>query len=409
MMMKKIKGLITHFYERRVAPILAVYAAFFYWPIYKYLKFKKICFVVNIAGGVGHIICELDQFLRKKKTGELDVGKKYFWIRKNDEYSKTCVELYGKHFDYAVCNPWLYFLILPILIRFKDITHDGGLSRLKWQLDPKGKYTIPKDQQTYLYQIDKSECFELWNHYYSLCQKTKGFYPLKVEREGSLKEWIPGEKIVLLQLKDGKKNASACSTDPNSYLPSIQYLKKLGYTLVMAGREKMTPLFEKEGVINYAQSQYASFRNDIELYNLAEFSINSGSGAAFLADSYDRPYLYVNSWQLPMAMFSPKCIMVPTLVQTKDGQFLKFLEQMKLYQNLKDPGKEDFPEHLYTARNANADEILEAVKELLQLIEKPIAKTIEQERWQNLDQNAPSHYTESRVSEYFLNIHRDLF
>lgn len=126
---------VLFFYESRIAPLIAIYFAWIYWPLYRLLKAKNICFVVNIAGGTGHIICELDYFFRRLKQKEVDDKKRYIWIRKSDPFSKTCVQLYGKYFWFAKASYFLYELILPLTIRYKGITCDTGLSGLQWQLD----------------------------------------------------------------------------------------------------------------------------------------------------------------------------------------------------------------------------------------------------------------------------------
>lgn len=398
-------------YEVSIAPFLAVKACWIFLPFYLILKRFRICFVVNIASGTGHIICELDNFLRKLHLEEVDPRRRYVWIKKGDPFAKTCVSLYRRHFWWAISNTLIYDLLLPLLVLPSEISLDCGLSRLKWQLSTdKKRFVLPG--QTFLYQISKKEGSKLWLDYYQRLQRSADYFPLlhKEEKEAVCLRRALGlkEKVALIHLKDVVKNATAKATDPSTYLPSIEYLLNKGYQVVFVGREKMPELFQNYPIVNYAESSIASFRNDIVLFQLADLAITSGSGIAFLADAFDRPYLYVNSWQLSMAMFSKKSIAVPALLQKKNGEILSFEEQMFIYDSQIDAGDEFFSDKELQARNATADEILNGLKELLSLDAEWQERSRLQEDFQTLNSQAPLYYVFSRVSDFFLERHASL-
>jgi hypothetical protein len=75
---------------------------------------------------------------------------------------------------------------------------------------------------------------------------------------------------------------------------------------------------------------------------------------------------------------------------------------------MEDQGAEIFPKNLYEPRNATAEEILEALKELLVLKEKQKDLTPLQHKFRLLDLTAPLSYAHSRCSEFFLNKHQAL-
>jgi len=399
-------------YEIRVAPFIAKRLSFLLRPIYLLLKSQRVCFVVNIADGVGHITAELDNFLRMLHLGEIERNKRYILVKKPNEFSETCVELYGGKFWFAAADYLVYDFFLPITMRYREITIDPGISRLKWQL-PRGERCFPPEPgQTYLYQVTKKKGLEQVTHYFARRTRCPNYFPLKVSKPKSvvisrlLK--IKPEKIALVHIKTKAVNATAAPTDPLTYLEAIGYLKDLGYRLVFVGREIMPGIFKKYGIVDYAGSQFASFRNDILLFRLADLAIISGSGIAYLADCQDVPFLYLNSWHLNQPLFSGKCIIVPALIKNQADNYLTFTEQVELYKSLADIGAETFPAGEYFPRNAAPDEILAATRELLSLKRKFKPRSPLQERFRRIDPDGLLAHAESRVSDYFLEKHADL-
>lgn len=399
------------FWESRVAPWIAVYLGWIYWPLYKVLKYFNVCFVVNVAGGTGHIICEVDFFLRRLHRGEIDLKKRYVWIRKKDYFSFPFVQLYRKYFWYAKASYFLYELTLPLTIRYKDITQDSGLSGLQWQLDTQGKYIRPIRGQNYLNLIPLAELNPLWNRYFQLKTETKEYFPL-ITQEVDWESLAPlvgarSQKRVLIHLKEKKANSTAAVTDPNTYVEALQHLYSEKIQLVFVGREKMPTIFQDFSVINYAESSYTSFRNDIALFQSCYLAIIGGSGIAYLADCYRKPYVYINSWHIATPVHSPLSVVVPTLLQKQTGEYLTFQEQIDLFLTTESDGTvRDLK--TFTPRNASSDEILAAVQELEALISEQTPRSLLQESIHALRKELPLSFSASRFSQQFLKKHHHL-
>lgn len=405
---------VQFFYEALLAPFIAQYFFWVLWPIYFIIKRRKMVFVVNIADGAGHTFFELDNFFRMAYLGDIDPTKKYVWINKKNQFTGTCTKLYGPQFYWAVENTLIYNFFLPITMYYKDIVLDCGCSRLKWQL-PRGlnfPYFKREKKGTYLYQIPKNLGLEQINLYYQRMKKSVGFYPLKPLEPPSkrLVEFLghDGRKIALIHAKTVLRNATAAPTDPETYVEAIRYLQKLDYRLVFAGRESMPPIFKKLSVLDYATSPIASYENDIHLFNLSDLMIMSGSGISVVPDCLNKYFLYLNSWHLAIPAFSGKSIHVPAIIQNKEGEYLAFQEQNAIYRCMEDRGAELFPLESYRPKNATSEEILEALKELLELKENGRPMTTLQLKFRALDANAPLFFANSRCSDHFLNKYKTL-
>lgn len=396
---KSLDGLafIKNFYECYAVKWIAGYLYFLYWPLYWVFDAFDFCFLINTAPGVGHAILELDNFFRMERLNELK-KKRYIFLVKNHDVFKTLVSLYGSRFFFAASSTLIYAFLLPLFIRFPKVTLDIGISRMKWQL-PEKKAPIVYGHP-FVFQLTIKEGLKQHRKAYERRLATADYFPLMLPKEKSEQE----DKLCLIHIKTDSINASALPTDPETYLPSLKFLQQSGYRFIFAGRERMPAIFEQFGMKNYAASKEASFKNDIALFSKADLAILGGSGIAFLADCYDKPFLYLNSWHLNMAMPSRLSVAVPALLCKENGTFLKFSEQIDLYLENSSVA-EVAPSCLYRPRNASGEEILEGLKELLAPKEQsPLQKQFQELHPQNLYA-----VSKSRVSRYFLEKHQHLF
>jgi putative glycosyltransferase (TIGR04372 family) len=175
----------------------------------------------------------------------------------------------------------------------------------------------------------------------------------------------------------------------------------------MIGRETMPDIFGDLGVLNYAQSSLASYRHDLELVKISDLVVTAGSGVALLPDCMGRSLVYLDSWHLAMPMASPRSVVVPALViERATGRMLSFKEQLSLYLALEDHGDEVFPTECYKPRNAAPDEVLEAVREALDLRSLPSTPlSARQLAFRRLDGTGLLGLSMARVSEYFVQRH----
>ena len=203
-------------------------------------------------------------------------------------------------------------------------------------------------------------------------------------------------------------NATAAPTDPETYIPALEWIQNQGYTFVFVGREKMPASFRKFEITNYSESRYASFKNDIFLFQACSLALVGGSGVSFLAQCYNKPFLYLNSWHAGLSPFTKESIFVPALVEKKDGSSLSFFEQNELYFQLH-AMDEQFPYDQYVARNASGREILQATQELLSLMQGDKPRSALQERYMSIDNGkGVLEFSLSRISEFFIEQHQPL-
>tara|TARA_B100000315_G_scaffold244048_1_gene268121 strand:- start:2748 stop:3995 length:1248 start_codon:yes stop_codon:yes gene_type:complete len=411
----------------------------------------NICFLVNISDGVGHILIEPENFLMKLHLGEIEVSKRYIFIKKPHYLSDTIITLYGHKFWLAISNTLLYNLVLPITLRYTDITLDCGLSRLKWQTFGKilprtlryGDITLDSslwrskwqsvdksDYDWFLFKdsprpgfcgrvISKNENLHGWSNYFKRRKMCANYLPMKDEIKehdilpnNELLDLLIGntEKIALIHLRTNLGNAAARLTDPLTYLDTLAYLTDMGYQMIFVGREKMPDVFRPYGLIDYPRSGVATFKNDIILFNLADIVITAASGICFLAACYGTPLVYLNGWHIFRPPYSKDCVIVPALVKNNSGKFLTFIEQWKLYYSI-DEVAEVFPSTHYKGRDASSDEILEATKELFSLNESFKERSEIEERFMKIVETEIGLLSslESRWSHYFLTKHSNLF
>lgn len=374
----------------------------------------RIVFVVNIAPGTGHNTVELDFFLRQAYAGELDRRARYVFLRLPNNFHNDTVALYRRHFWFASSNRLLRNLLMPTIVANPDLRIDCGLSRLKWHLREDGTYSQPPGGQTFLYQISKEENREAWLRYYRLRARTANIAPLSdgLAPDQALLDFLGGgcEKLALFHCKFHIANATAAPTQPLAYVAAMRHLKEQGYRIVHVGREPMPEEFKALGVLNYAESDIASYRHDLQLFACAKIAVTAGSGIALLPDCMDIPFVYCDSWHVGMPMASQRCVIVPSLVEENlSGRTLTFQEQIDLYFELADKGDEIFPTDKYTARNASAEDVLAAVDEVLALendATRPFTQL--QMHFRALDKSGLTEASRARVSEAFLGRHADL-
>jgi len=375
------------YYEQVLSPIFAIYGKCILWPISYILYINKIRFLTNLTVG-NHLVGELDFFFRQINNNS-DLQKfKYICITKNDgEISETLINGFKHNFFFATSNNWIYWITLPLIMSssdnnrvpiridsiksqyYKDIRIETGFGRVK-------PHTIRKDvkkigEYKYLLLLTISETLKEKRVQLQEVNNDVEYYPLynNYKYKKVVMPFLSNntKKIALIHVKYEVRNATAKPTDPNSYLETLNYLKDLKYYLIFVGRERMPFTFRKFIDYNYSESNYACFRNDIELFRIADIAITAASGIGWYSAFKGVPLLYLNSWHLSTPPIK-NCVSVPSLIRKQSGQYYKFEEQLKLFTGIiSDDDSWNFSE--YDVRDAKAEEILEATKELILLKE----------------------------------------
>lgn len=339
-----------------------------YWVVFLYSTIFKIKFCWNMAHGTGHNTVELDYALRIMK---LEPNLKLVLIRRASPFHVGTINLFGHRFHKAPLNDIIFELIAPCIIALPaSYRLDVGLGRGKME-----RHKTKAEKNKFLI-ISKQQNIDQYGKYFSIRQSTSDYRPLISELKTNLKLQQRGlmnklnlkksEKLALVHIKENIINATAAPTDPENYIPAINFLKKLDFTIIHVGREAYPSCFKKAGVINYSETPYANYENDFILFSMADLCIISSSGISWFPDCMGVKYLYLDSWHLPMQQPSEFCISVPSRVyKASDKKFLSAKQQSKVYLEMADEAGEKFPQNEFHVRNASSQEIVEALRELL--------------------------------------------
>jgi putative glycosyltransferase (TIGR04372 family) len=215
-----------------------------------------------------------------------------------------------------------------------------------------------------------------------------------------------GQKIALLQLKDFPSSGGADAIDPDTYLPSMRYLRDLGYKLVLVGREQYPEAFASLGVVDYANSPLATFKNDLVLFSNADFSLTGPSGISQFPEIMGTPFVYVNNWQPLLPPFSPHCVCAPAVLKLKgEDKFLTFSEQLDLMEATGVNFPKDQP---YDVISPDSDDILMATQEAIELVDNPMPLDKNQQLMRELRPDTTNECSLSRASAAFLERYQTL-
>ena len=204
------------------------------------------------------------------------------------------------------------------------------------------------------------------------------------------------------------------NSDINTYIPTIQYITKLGGIVVRMGDETMTPMPQLLGLIDYATSDSKSDENDFILMSHCSFFIGSNSGANWIAIVQQRRILAVNV--VPMAVakiWTSRDLAVPKLHRRKSDDSEVFFNEIF------EGDMADF-QMSYKYENAGVyvvdntdDEILNAVMEFYGMVidgkEFSASERDLQKRFDALfTARNFGYYSKSQISPYFLRKHSHL-
>ena len=367
--------------------------------------------VINIAtDAVGHVVGEFDNFARMRLTGEISPQGGHLYMGPVEERVATIAEMYGD----SLCASYMFSPLAPEIVRsialFRpDLTVDVGYSSYK---------VAPIEGRT-----TEAHIFE--NSYFSYT-KPLGFLEdvlacyrrrlqtfdthvmaRKFDMPADLERFIDarGKRIALIQIKDFASSGGAEAINPDCYRPAMEYLRDLGYQLVMVGREGYPEIFSRLGVIDYANSPLASFKNDLILFSNANFCLLGPSGISLFAEVMNIPFVFVNHWCPNVPPFPPYCVNVPALARSRrDGSLMSFKEQLKLMYTY----GVYFPSEVYEPVSPDGNDILMGTQEALGLEENLTLLNENQARYKQLAPDSSCAVALSRVSAAFLERHQDL-
>ena len=161
-------------------------------------------------------------------------------------------------------------------------------------------------------------------------------------------------------------------------------------------------------MIDYGKFEKPTFQTDLNLISKSELVISSASGFACIAQVYDVPCVYSNSWQIVLTPSSKYCVHLPYLFSSKENQQLvPYKEIIDLYltkYNQTFLGHEEYD----VIQNSDV-EILEASKEAIMLKKSYTQPSDIYLRFKNDYNDLPIKFCETRISDYFISKYPQLF
>ncbi len=364
----------------------------------KLLKFKFTS--RNMFGSTGHTVAELDYFF--KLVHKYKINKfRIIFLSNNNIMAAEAYKLFSKFFFFSIISDKIDYLLKKyILDEPNNLGIDFGLSSIKFGHEP-GNSPIKL-------------MFKKYNNYFKLNSNIQNFNPFRQipfskNLNSFLNKHIGNSKYIVVQIKDKPGNSTILKTDPNTYIKSIKFYQNQGFKVIFAGRrEKIPRIFEALGVIDYGKFEKPTFQTDLNLISKSELVISSASGFACIAQVYDVPCVYSNSWQIVLTPSSKYCVHLPYLFSSKENQQLvPYKEIIDLYLT---KYNQTFLGHDKYDVIQNSDvEILEASKEAIMLKKKYTQPSDIYLRFKNNYKDLPIKFCETRISDYFISKYPQLF
>jgi len=194
------------------------------------------------------------------------------------------------------------------------------------------------------------------------------------------------------------------NADIETYLQAVETVTNAGGWIIRLGHSKMTPLPELTQVVDYAHCDHRSEEMDVFLLGAARFFLGTTSGPWIVADHFGVPVAQANVTPFSERPFSRRDIYIPKFF-IESGEPVGFEKALSL------PLRHDHA-HSGEVRDNTAEEIVELVEEMLELLDDKAAYTEEDEDLQGklnkMANEFESHGVSSRMGRGFLRRHKHL-
>jgi len=170
----------------------------------------------------------------------------------------------------------------------------------------------------------------------------------------------------------------------DSYRQAAERLTSLGYTVVRMGQIVGAPLVsENPKIIDYATNGMGSEFLDVYLGAHCKFCISTGTGWDVIPTIFRKPVLYSNL----LPIFSPSAVSFPVTLYPKALYDSKTKADLSLIEIIERgiatlTTKSSYSESEVEIRNLSSEELVEAVTEMAQRVERTFLETPEQEEMQ---------------------------
>lgn len=187
-----------------------------------------------------------------------------------------------------------------------------------------------------------------------------------------------------------------------NYIDAIRHITDMGGWVVRMGSAKAAPLPEMRHLIDYARSPYQLPILDIHLVRRAKMFIGTTSGFAYVASSFGIPTAMVNAISSVGLLWSENTRFALKPVHTADGRMLSLRDVTSEEWRWTFPTHESVARARLTVHENTSDEILETVKEVLNLSEPSSTNVaVKNDAWKK-SLSIPSFFGSSSPARYFL-------
>jgi putative glycosyltransferase (TIGR04372 family) len=187
-------------------------------------------------------------------------------------------------------------------------------------------------------------------------------------------------KLVILHFRSNKSGYSdedehfMRNVDPITYVAMVEYLCKKDFVVVRIGDAGVDMrINQNKKYIDYANSKFKSGYLDLALIADCNFFIGGSTGAVYMAAVFGKPILGLNMC-LPFNYSpsgKPNEIGLPKLVRSKVTKKILSLKDIFEYKVYKVRSSEDPLMKIYELVDNDAIDFVNAVKEIIFLLEKP--------------------------------------
>jgi putative glycosyltransferase (TIGR04372 family) len=339
--------------------------------------------VTNITGDVfGHVIPEIDNYARLRISGEVSQETPCMLFATPDKMIKSILEMFPGMFEITSLELVPQLFSEQIVNCHPELGLDVGISSYKISPPTRGYERTELGENKVIYRTNFiNGIYSDMIKYFKRIKATPDFHPLRIEVPcpASLHEFLDtaGQSIVVMHQRKVMSAGTKVLVSDDLYVPTLKYLKDNNYTIVFSGREKFPDDWRKYGVIDYANSKYASIKNDFHLYRMAKFGLLAASGTNLLAETQCMPYVQINSSQGAIPTYSMNSIILPSM--WNDNETSQMASAAKHIQNNLVFGI-GYASGM-SMQSITSQDLLSATQELEQLIEDWTPRTELQNKW----------------------------
>jgi putative glycosyltransferase (TIGR04372 family) len=366
------------------------YCLFFFIKIF----YPNDRIVTNILfGNPGHIVNEFDQLFIK--LSKLKKKIKIIIINGKQPNDEIFFKIFKDNFRFIIKNKLIYKYINLISKNYSKPFLNSTISNVRYHYEPLSNARSIKETMKLInkYYLLKSKCKEssLYGKFYKNDNLENFFRINKIEKK----------KYAVISIKQQVGNGSPLETNVATYLETIKFLNSRNFKVIFVGREKMPKIFYDYKVINYSNSTFINFHNDLSIFANSSFALTYASGISCIPDHFHIPHVHCGSWILTVPTFSKTTVFLPSVLNYKNGRILKFKDQYDIFYKI---GQQPFllENHNIVPQHPSSNEILESTKQALGLFKLDSTYYKMKNIFKNQFGKEPIYFSENEISNIFM-------